>query len=112
MAKTLQEVIDIARVPLHDNAKTRYPDTELLRHCNAAMLYLYDKRPDILIGSYSDQTIIPNGSRILGDTFPFEEKYVQPIADVISALAQTKDEENADSGRVGQFMDRAALFSG
>jgi hypothetical protein len=112
MALTLQNVLDLARVPLNDDDKVRYPDSELIKFCNSALLVIYSSRPDLLVGSYSDTTRVPNGERVAADTFPFEPKFLQSVADVVTGLAQSKDEEQMDAKRVQAFVDRAFSFAG
>ena len=111
MALTLQSAIDLAALVLNDDDLTRYPQADRLKACNHALLAVYAKRPDILIGSYSDTTKIPNGERIATDTFPFDAKFLQPVSDLSGALIQTKDEEANDASRVAALMNRALSFT-
>lgn len=93
---TYQTVVDLARIPLNDEDKTRYSDAQLLAYANQAMLSYPKRRPDIFIGQYQS---LPNGEAALADTFPIDSMYMQPVADYIVARAQMIDDEHANSGR-------------
>lgn len=116
MALTLQDVMDMARLDLNDDdavdADRRYPDTELIKHCNTALLLILEKRPEALLGSYSDASKVPNGERIASDPFPFDARYLKPTSDVVVSFAQTKDEEMAQSGKVRALFERAFSMVG
>lgn len=118
MPITMQTVVDKARTPLND-AKAgspldgvRYKDAELMGYLNSALDVLTNKRPDLFIGKYLDPEIYPNGERVLADPFPLSSKWVQPCADLVTAMAESKDDEHVLSQRVEAFINRAASLIG
>lgn len=100
MAYTLQNVCDQARVPLNDSAKTRVPDSELLRYGNDFILNMSHKRPDLFFGSYPI-TIV---AKVLADAFPLPDEYVPACADYMTARAELKNEEAASMPRAPAFL--------
>jgi hypothetical protein len=88
---TLQELIDQARIPLNDDAKTRYSDAEMLTYARSGLRTLLSKRPDLFIGQWTldiealDET----------DDFPLDMRVFDPLADYICARSQFKDDEAA-----------------
>lgn len=90
MAFTVQQVIDRARVPLNDAAKTRYSDSELTVYANDAYYMLRRYRSDIFLGMWAS---MPN-SLGLSDEFPnVDTMYLPSIADYVTARAEFKDDE-------------------
>lgn len=90
MAFTVQQVIDRARVPLNDAAKSRYGDPELIVYANDAYYMLRRYRPDFFLGMWSS---LPSS---LGstDSFPsVDDMYLPSIADYVTARAEFKDDE-------------------
>lgn len=106
MAFTYQSVVDIARIPLNDTAKTRYSDEQLLQFANQGILAIVKRRPDVCIGQFSN---LPTGDAALTDPFPFDAGYVQVAADYVTARAEMTDDEHADTGRASVYVN---LFSG
>ena len=49
---TMQEVCDVARIPLNDDDKDRYADATLLGYLNTAFRRAYVVRPDLRFGQY------------------------------------------------------------
>ena len=105
MGFTYQTVIELARLPLNDEDKARYPDTVLLSFANQGMLRLLRNRPDLFIGQFRS---LPSGEKGLGDAFPLPAEYVQSVADYVTARAEMTDDEHVNSGRATAFMQ---LFS-
>ena len=101
MPFTYQGVVDLARIPLNDEDKARYSDATLLSFANHGMLTLLKRRPDLFIGQYSS---LPDGEAVLAGTFPLGAEYVQPVADYVTARAESIDDEHANSGRAALFM--------
>lgn len=90
MAFTVQQVINRARVPLNDAAKTRYSDAEMAVYANDAYYMLRRYRSDIFLGLWS---ALPD---VLGlsDEFPAVNiMYLPSIADYVTARAEFKDDE-------------------
>lgn len=90
MAFTVQQVIDRARVPLNDAAKTRYSDAEMAVYANDAYYLLRRYRSDIFLGQWSN---LPS-ALALTDAFPSVNiMYLPSIADYVTARAEFKDDE-------------------
>jgi uncharacterized protein DUF6682 len=101
MAFTYQSVVDLARIPLNDADKTRYPDADLLSYANQGMLTIIKRRPDLFIGMFAS---LPDGEKALTDSFPLDAGYVQTIADYTTARAEMADDEHVDSGRAALYV--------
>jgi len=101
MAFTYQSVVDLARIPLNDSDKTRYPDADLLDYANHGMMVLVKRRPDLFIGSYAS---LPTGEAALTDSFPLEPEYVQTLADYVTARGEMADDEHVNSGRAELYV--------
>lgn len=105
MAYTMQRVIDDARVPLNDPSATRYPDTDLLKIANAAVLILRRRRPDLFFGRF---TSLP-GELTTGQNLPVDDEYFPAVVDYVVARAETRDDEEALKTRAAMFFQ---LFEG
>ena len=105
MAFTYESVINLARIPLNDEDKARYSDATLLSLANQGVLQMLKRRPDLFIGQFDS---LPDGEKILSDTFPLSVAYVQTLADYITARTEMSDDEHVNSGRAALF---AQLFS-
>lgn len=102
MAFTYQSIVDLARIPLNDNDKTRYSDQQLLMFANHGMLAIAKRRPDMFIGQWD---AMPNGEALISDAFQLEPGYLQVVADYVTARAEMTDDENANSGRATMFVN-------
>ena len=106
MSFAVQQILDLARVPLNDASKTRYTDTQLLGYYNSALSRLFEVRPDLLIGTgwssppFAQVTPITLGAA----TLPVPDRFSQPLADYIGGRAEMKDEDAASSGRAVALM--------
>lgn len=100
MAFKMQQIVDLARIPLNDADKARHSDTDLMSFANHALLAAFRTRPDFFIGSYDS---LPNGALALASNFPLPEEYVQMIADYVTARAETVDDEHVNSNRATLF---------
>jgi hypothetical protein len=100
MARTFQNALDRARIPLNDADKVRYPDVQLLSYANDAILILRQKRPDLFFGSW---TMAPT-EYILSDNLPVDDRYFPAVADYVTARAETRDDEDAMQARSAAFM--------
>jgi hypothetical protein len=94
MAYTMQQVIDHARIPLNDAAKTK-TDPTLLSYANAAIHRAYEVRPDLLIGNYTT----PFVDLALGGTFPLPDRYMQTVADYVGGRSELIDDEQSARDR-------------
>lgn len=103
MATTLQQIVDTARVPLNDAAKIRYPDPILLGHANKGLKVLRARRPDLFFGQLS----APWVDKALTDNSPVPAEYDPVLADFVTAMAESIDDEHVVSGRAASFY---ALF--
>lgn len=101
MAFTVQNLVDLARRPLNDVDKIRYPDSELLDYANSAYMALRRFRPDLFVGLWGS---IPP-SLVLGDTFPaVGDEYKHILADYVTARAEFKDDEHVLKERAQAFV--------
>lgn len=106
MSFTFQNLVDRARLPLNDSAKTRYTDAELLSYAVDAFLMLRRYRPDLHIG---DWTIDAWSGLALGSTFPnCPDEYLPIIADYVTARAEFKDDEHVVAERAQAFYSLAS----
>lgn len=103
MAFTVQQVLDLARLPLNDTLKVRYTDTVLLSFYNAGLLHLYEIRPDLLIGNYG-VAIAPAVASGLSAAFPLSDRFALSLGDYIGGRAEMRDEDAASSGRAQALM--------
>lgn len=97
---TMQEVCDVARIPLNDDAKVRYTDATLLGYLNTAIRRAYVVRPDLRFGQYG----VPYVDLVLGDNFPLPDHLVQPAADYGTGRAYAMDEEAGNAERATVYM--------
>lgn len=115
MALTLQSVVDLARADLNDqdatDANRRYPDAEITKHVNHALLTMFNVAPFIWHGKYNT-TYIPNGERVLTDAWPVDPKWLRPCADFVVALAESKDDEAVITQRAEMMFKRGATVMG
>lgn len=100
MARTFQNAIDRARIPLNDDDKDRYTDVQLLSYANDAILILRQKRPDLFFGAWTPSPT----EYILSDNLPVDDRYFPAVADYVTARAETRDDEDAMQARAASFM--------
>lgn len=100
---TMQQLCDLARIPINDDGQSRYPDTEMLKYGNAGIGATYKIRPDLKFGGYAT-AFVPLA---LTDPFPLPEHFLTMIADYICFRCETKNDEAANVGRAAAYM---ALF--
>lgn len=100
MARTFQQVIDRARIPLNDAGKDRYPDADLLAYANDAILLLRQKRPDLFFGSWT----IPASEYIVSANIPVDDTFFTAICDYVTGRAEFRDDEDAMQQRAGAFL--------
>lgn len=101
----MQAVLDSARKPLNDAAKTRWPDADLLEYANEAVKILWRERPDLFFGSLS---ALPT-DKTVSEAFPIGEEYLSAVRDYVVARAETRDDEEALQARAALFFQ---LFQG
>lgn len=104
MAFTVQQVIDRARVPLNDAAKSRYSDSELTVYANDAYYMLRRYRPDFFLGQWKT---LP-ATLVAADQFPsIDLMYLPSIADYVTARAEFKDDEAVIAQRAQAMLSLA-----
>ena len=112
-ARTIQKLMDDARIPLNDpkDEATGLPavfqDAELLIYVNAAFDTLKARRPDLFYGQY------PNVMRQVAatDLFPLDDTYYTAIADYVTGRAMMKDDEHALKEKGALFFALAGMTS-
>ena len=102
---TYQDLVDLARIPLNDDDKVRYPDDVLLLFAHHAILYLLRRRPDLFIGLYA---ALPTEAE-LTSLFPLGPEYLQVVADAVTARAEMTDDEHDNSGRMALYAQLVAV---
>ena len=100
---TMQQLCDLARIPMNDDGQARYPDTEMIRYANAGIGAAYKIRPDLKFGGYATEFV----PLTLAGAFPLPEHFMQVLADYICFRCETKNDEAANIGRAAAYM---ALF--
>lgn len=110
MALTLQSGVDLARIDTNDadTDALRTSDADMQKHANAALLILFNRAPHLWHGQYGS---IPSGELALAAAFPIHAQWMRPFADLIVALAESKDDEFVVSQRVEAIMNRALAFT-
>jgi hypothetical protein len=103
MAFTYRSAIDLARIPLNDASKDRYPDDVLLAFANHGVLQILKRRPDLFFGQLSPLSDWSDGESLLDDAFPLPAEYLQTVADYVTFRAETADDEHVSSGRALAF---------
>ena len=104
MAKTAQQIIDQARLPLVDAGKDRFADADGLSYLNFGLQMLRRKRADLFIGSLSGDL----ADLGLSDNVPLPQNAHQALADYVTARAETHDDEAAMNDRAQAFFALAA----
>jgi hypothetical protein len=92
---TVQQVIDRARVNLHDAAKTRWADVTLLTYAQDAVSIALSIRPDLRYGSYGIAAV----ALTLGGTFPLPLQHEAAAIEYITYRAENPDDEHVNEGR-------------
>ncbi len=95
-----QQLLDRARIPLNDADKARYTDTVLLEYLNEGLQWLRRERPDLFMGALNK----PLATLATDTDVPLGAQWHAPLADYVSARAQTVDADAADpNGRAAAF---------
>mgnify|MGYP001027669191 CR=1 FL=1 len=103
IAFTYRSAVDLARIPLNDASKDRYPDDILLAFANQGVLQILKRRPDLFSQQFVPWPDWADGERLLDDAFPLPAGYLQTVADYITFRAETVDDEHVSSGRASAF---------
>lgn len=97
MARTVQALLDSARVILNDEAGTRYKDDQLCGYVVDALFEARSIRPDLFVGQYAlalPDTIVP------GDAFPLPDQFFAATREFVISMAELRDDEWVNEGRV------------
>lgn len=100
MTITMQSLLDLARIDLNDADKTRWSDSDLLKHANDALLQARGLRPDLFLGTYSTSPT----DKMPDDNFPLPLAYRRAVADYIIARASAVDNDLGDDARAAAYM--------
>lgn len=84
-----QEVINLARQVLNDDAKVRYTDAQCLAYLQTGHDELRDMRPDLFIGNLKDAL----ATLALGSTIALPAKHLQQLADYVAARCLAREDE-------------------
>ena len=107
MSYTIQQVVDIGRVPLNDAAKTRVTDATMLIYGKQAIHLLLSKRPDLFFGRF---LALPDISAlVLASAFPVDDIIAPAVADYMTARAESANDESIVEERASMFFQ---LFKG
>lgn len=98
---TMQQVVDMGRIPLNDDNKSRITDAVALTFARNAILMLLQRRPDLFYGRFLALPTI--ATLALTDTFPVDDTIAPAVADFITARSETRNDEAI-------VEQRAALF--
>jgi hypothetical protein len=93
---TCQSVIDRARVPLNDNDKTRYADSELLSYLCDGIAEAYALRPDLRFGNYTTAAVTLFQ---FTDNFPLSVQHEVALQHYLVYRSENKDDENVNEDR-------------
>ena len=108
MAKTIQDIIDEARILIQDTEVGSYRNSneDLMRWFNNGVLEIRRLRPDIFINLY-DVDVPTYTTDNLTDNYPYDEQTTTALAYFIAGNNEMKDDEHVETGRavalVNQF---------
>lgn len=91
----MQQLCDRARIPLQDDAKTRYGDSVLLGYGMDGLRLIENARPDARFGTLS----APLVELVLANNFPLDDFWFQRVADYTSARARCRSSEEVRSAQ-------------
>lgn len=96
MARTVQDVINQARIPLNDAAGTRYLDHEMAAYVLDAFWQARSVRPDLFVTEFDATT--PDELQPT-DPFPLPDQFFRAVVDYVTGSAEMRDDEFAVDGR-------------
>lgn len=97
-----QDVADLARLPLNDVDKVRFPDDTLHLYAVHGMQTMIKRRADLFVGQFDT---LPTITDLIGDAFPLSDQYLQTLADYVVARASTHSDEHISTGRSKFFAE-------
>lgn len=95
---TIQDIMDLSRKDLNDDAKARYLDADMLTYVNDGIARTYEIRPDLKYGSYGT-AYVDLGTAA---TFPLPIEYRPKIANYVTYRCQTVDDPFVATGLASQ----------
>ena len=95
---TMQEVLDLGRKDLNDDAKIRYLDADGIKYLNDGIARAFVLRPDLKFGSYGT----PYTDLTTASAFPLPIEYRKALADYVTYRYFTSDDEFVSAGLVKQ----------
>lgn len=96
MARTVQDVIAHARIPLNDVAGERYLDAEMAAYVLDAFHEARSIRPDLFVGQFL--AAVPDELQ-LTDPFPLPDQFFRAVSEYVTGVAEMRDDEFAVDGR-------------
>ena len=103
--RTVQQVIDSARITLNDtDAVPRFSNTNMIGFVVDAVNGAKQGRPDLFLGSYGADY----ETFVLTDILPISSQYFRPIVDYVIARCEMTDDEYASGGRA-ELMAKLAV---
>ncbi|MEW5709830.1 MAG: hypothetical protein AB1830_13145 [Pseudomonadota bacterium] len=100
MAYTMQTLLDLARYPLQDAKKTRWTDAEALDRANKLIARLRQTHPHLFVGKLA----IPHADLALGSAIPFDDEFLEPVAQMLTARLLMDDAEHSESGKAAAHL--------
>lgn len=99
MAKTIQDILDEARVFIQDvDEPQRYSDDDLVAYLNNAIYEIRRLRPDYFVNTYTTEVPQFTTSQLTSD-YPLDGQTTTAAAYFVAGNAALRDDENVDSGR-------------
>jgi|GEM_PF-1214235 len=92
--KTMQDVLDEARLSLNDDDKQRNADSATIVYANEAIAITYKLRPDLRFGAYTSEY----APLTADDFFPLPFQYTSVIEDYIRFRCEMRDDEAVSEG--------------
>lgn len=104
---TVQDYLTEARTLLQDSvAPYRYPDEDMVRELNIAIMEARRLRPDLFFGFRGKHPYPVFSAASLGDLVPFEEAYKQALTYYLVGKCTLRDEEDTDDRRGASMVQK------
>lgn len=105
----MQDVLDLARLDLNDDDKTRHTDGDLLNYANDSIQQMVMSRPDLFIGLFYQ---LPSSELLTTDTFPLPDTKKRAVADYIVGRASMINTEESSVTKAGAYLSLAQKEAG
>lgn len=104
MAKTIQDILDEARVYIQDEVEEyRYSDEDLVDYLNNGIWEIRRIRPDFFIGTYDDE--VPSFTTAqLDSEYPLDGQTYTAMAYFVAGNAALRDDEHVNDGRASGLL--------